>query len=101
MSFRLPRRHCAIGLLAITITFLAARPASADATLFVGTDTTPSNRLVKGVSFGGSLLIVGCEFEYAATSEDDSSGAPSLKTGMGNMLLQPPTSIYGFLPYLT
>ncbi len=79
----------------------AAVPASADATLFVGSNTTPSNRTVKGFSLGISFLVVGVEFEYAKTSEDDADGAPSLTTGMGNVLLQTPLPILGLQPYLT
>ena len=41
------------------------------------------------------------EFEYASTSSDDATRAPGLKTGMGNVLLQTPASIYGLQPYFT
>jgi hypothetical protein len=93
---RLPR----IVLIA-TLLMATAAPAFADATLFVGTNTTPANRTAKGVSVGVSLLVVGFEFEYATTSEDANSGSPSLTTGMGNVLLQPPLPIVGLQPYLT
>lgn len=76
-------------------------PARADITGFLGANTTPSNRTVKGVALGGGLLIVGFEFEYANTSEDPEAGAPSLKTGLGNVLLQTPFAIHGFQPYFT
>jgi hypothetical protein len=80
-------------ILCVTTALLAAAaPASADATAFIGNTATPSNRSVKGIALGMSLLIVGFEFEYAHTSEDDANAAPSLTTGMGNVLLQTPTA---------
>src|SRR5947209_9527703 len=87
-------------LVAVCISLLAA-PAYADITGFIGTTTTPSNRLVKGVAAGIGLLVIGFEFEYASTNDDPSSGSPSLKTGMGNVLLQTPGPIFGFEPYFT
>jgi hypothetical protein len=78
-----------------------ASPAFADATVFIGTTTTPSSRAVKGFSIGAGLLIVAFEFEYADTSEDLLEPAPSLRTGMGNVLLQTPFAIRGFQPYFT
>jgi hypothetical protein len=80
---------------------LLASPAFADLTGFIGANTTPSNRLVRGVAAGGGLLIIGFEFEYSNTTEDLSAHAPSLTTGMGNVLLQTPTAILGFQPYFT
>ena len=79
----------------------AASPALADATAFVGNTATPTNRGVKGFALGMSLLVIGFEFEYANTSEDAVFGAPSLTTGMGNVLLQTPGAIFGIQPYLT
>jgi hypothetical protein len=76
-------------------------PAWADATLFVGTTTTPSNRMARGFAFGAGLLIVGFEFEYSDSREDETDGAPSLRTGMGNVLVQTPIAIYGIQPYFT
>ena len=40
------------------------------------------------------------EFEYSGSSEDMAEGAPLLRTGMGNVLLQTPM-IHGFQPYFT
>lgn len=92
----------AIGVALVVLLLLAAAsPARADATVFVGANTTPANRSLRGFSAGISLLVVGFEFEYAVSSEDAPSLAPSLKTGMGNVLLQPPFEIFGFLPYVT
>jgi hypothetical protein len=84
---------------AIVLTF--ASSAFADATVFFGTTPTPSNRAVKGFAIGAGFLIVAFEFEYADTSEDLPEGAPSLRTAMGNVLLQTPFAIYGLQPYFT
>ena len=75
--------------------------AFADATLFIGTTTTPTNRAAKGIAIGAGLLVVGFEFEYASTSEDLAEGAPSLRTGMGNVYFQTPVAIARFRPYFT
>ena len=87
--------------LAITAALLlaCAAPAFADATLFIGTTTTPSNRAAKGFALGVSLLIVGFEFEYASTSEKVEDGAPSLRTGTGNVFVQTPIAVVGIRPY--
>ncbi len=79
----------------------AARPASADATLFLGTNTSPANRLVRGGALGAGLLVIGFEFEYANTTDDPPAGAPSLDTGIGNVLIQTPFTIKGIQPYFT
>ena len=76
-------------------------PARADATVFIGTTSTPTNRTAKGFAVGVGLLVVGFEFEYSSTSEDLTEGAPSLHTGMGNVLLQTPGAIMGLQPYFT
>jgi hypothetical protein len=92
----------ALRLSALTALLVAAStPAFADVTLFVGSTTTPSNRAVKGAAVGVGLLIVAFEFEYANTSEDLDTAAPSLRTGMGNVLLQTPVAIAGLRPYFT
>jgi hypothetical protein len=78
-----------------------AAPASADITGFLGANTTPEGRGVKGVAFGSGILFLGFEFEYASTDQDEPTGAPSLKSGMGNILLQTPVAIFGLQPYFT
>ena len=78
-----------------------AASARADATAFIGANTTPANRQVRGFAVGIGLLIVGFEFEYANTADDPTAVAPSLKTGSGNILLQTPVSFYGVQPYVT
>ncbi|MBI2835686.1 MAG: hypothetical protein HYX76_14795 [Acidobacteria bacterium] len=69
---------------------ISAVPARADATAFLGITATPSARAVRGFAIGAGLVIVGFEFEYANTTEDAVESAPSLRTGMGNLLLQTP-----------
>ena len=78
----------------------AASPAYADATFIIGTNSTPSNRSVKGFSFGTGQMLA-FEFEYASTSEDLEDAAPGLRTFMGNFLVQTPFSVAGFQPYVT
>ena len=87
----------------VTLLLLAvsAAPAWADATLFLGATTTPTNRTARGAALGIGFLLVGFEFEYSSTSEDVKSGAPSLKIGSTNGLLQTPVPIMGFQPYVT
>jgi hypothetical protein len=80
---------------------MAAAPARADATAFLGANTTPSNRPVKGFAVGMGLIIVAFEFEYATTSDDVAAAAPALKTFMGGVLVQTPVAIFGFQPYFT
>lgn len=75
--------------------------AAADITAFLGVNPTPSNRPVRGVSAGAGLLIVGFEFEYANASEDAAELSPSLRTFMGNGLVQTPVPIAGMQFYGT
>ena len=78
-----------------------AAPARADITGFIGANTTPNNRQTRGFALGAGLLVVGFEFEYAYTTDSDepSTLAPSLKTGVGNVLLQTPFPVLGLQPY--
>jgi hypothetical protein len=78
-----------------------AAPAYADATVFIGTATTPSNRSLRGISAGLGFLIVAFEFEYARIAESEEDAAPGLKTGMGHILLQSPVELFGMQPYVT
>ena len=80
---------------------VTASPAFADATAFLGSTATPANRQVKGFAVGIGLLVLGFEFEFARTSETPAEAAPSLTTGMGNVLLQTPVPVAGIQFYLT
>jgi hypothetical protein len=84
-----------------TLLTVFASPAFADATIFIGGTTTPSTRQAKGFAVGVGLLIVGFEFEWSNSSEDQTEAAPRLRSGMGNLLLQTPFAIAGFQPYFT
>jgi hypothetical protein len=75
--------------------------ASADATLFVGANMSPANRVSRGFAIGAGLLVFGFEFEYSDTTEAAAEAAPSLRTGMGNVLIQTPFTIAGIQPYFT
>jgi hypothetical protein len=88
-------------VLAVTLSLLAAAPASADITAFIGANTTPANRQTRGAAVGVGFLIVAFEFEYAFTPDDPMATAPSLRTGSGNVLLQSPVKFFGVQPYFT
>jgi len=88
-------------LLVLVALLASTSSAWADATLFVGTSTTPSNRMARGFAFGAGLLVIGFEFEYSDTREDETEAAPSLRTGMGNLLVQSPIAVFGIQPYFT
>jgi hypothetical protein len=88
-------------LLTIGVLLVCTSRASADATVFLGTSSAPEHRTTRGFAVGGGLVIVGFEFEYADTVEDTLAGAPSVRTGMGNVLVQTPVAIMGLQPYLT
>jgi hypothetical protein len=79
----------------------AAAPASADLTAFVGVSPSPSTRPGWGAALGAGLLVVGFEFEYCRLEEDSLEAVPSVKTGMGNLLVQTPISIHGWQLYGT
>lgn len=86
---------------AIVGVLAAAAPAAADITGFVGVNTTPANRPVIGASVAASALVVGFEIEYARTTEDKTSLAPSLHTGMVNLFAQNPIPLAGLQFYVT
>lgn len=99
----LDRVTLVLGRILIVMAVLALLPsaARADFTAFIGTTATPANRPAKGVALGFGLLVVGFEFEYSSTSEEPIESAPTLRTGMGNVLLQTPVPIMGLQPYFT
>ncbi|HMF97329.1 MAG TPA: outer membrane beta-barrel protein [Vicinamibacterales bacterium] len=86
---------------ALLLLLTTAASARADVTAFLGANTTPANRQVRGVGVGFGLLVVGVEFEYAYAPDDPAASAPSLRTETGNLLLQTPVAIYGLQPYFT
>ena len=96
-----PGRTASIALLVLLVTLGVVRPARADLTAFVGNNASPSNRQVRGVAVGFSLLVVGFEFELSDTRADAAADAPGLKTGMANMLVQTPFGIAGLQFYAT
>ena len=83
------RRAIAVAVVAASVLLLPV-PARADITGFIGTMIQPSTQPLVGVAVGGSILIVGFEFEYAKASEDTLALKPSLATGTGNVLVQTP-----------
>jgi hypothetical protein len=101
LASQLSRREKLASVAALTALMCLAQPtpALADITAFIGTNTTPSNRQTGGFAAGAGLLFIGFEFEYSQTSDDLNAGAPSLKTGTGNLLLQTPFPIHGVQPY--
>lgn len=91
-----------LAIAATLVALLAApRPARADATLFLGATTSPENRAARGFAVGVGLLIIGFEFEYANTQEDQTTLSPSLRTYSGNILVQTPPGFSGFQFYAT
>ena len=87
--------------LLLLVALLIPTRAFADLTAFLGVNPTPTSRPVRGFSVGAGLLIVAFEFEYANTSDDETQGAPQLRTYMGNGLLQTPFPIAGMQFYAT
>ena len=86
---------------AALVLLLIPSTASADFTAFLGSTTTPENRIMTGASVGAGLIIVAFEFEYARTREDLPELAPGLRTYMFNGLLQTPFPIAGMQFYGT
>ena len=59
--------------LAVALLALTSAPARADITAFIGANTTPANRQVRGGALGFGLLVVGVELEYSYTPDDPSA----------------------------
>jgi hypothetical protein len=87
--------------LAAVLLLLLPSAAFADITAFLGTNPTPTNRLTTGFGIGAGLVIVGFEFEYGHSREDETELAPSLRTFMFNGLVQTPIPIGGMQFYGT
>ena len=64
----------------LLVALLIPSRAYADLTAFLGVNPTPVNRPVRGFAIGAGLLIVGFEFEYANTSDDEVLLAPKLQS---------------------
>jgi hypothetical protein len=90
-----------LAVLALMLTAAMPSIASADATAFIGRNSGGDDRsVIRGFSLGASLLILGFEFEYANSSEDDSTNRPSLRTTAGNVSVQT-FGLPGFQLYAT
>jgi opacity protein-like surface antigen len=84
----------------LAIVMLPSR-ADADFTAFIGAASGPGTNFNRGFSVGMGLVIVGFEFEYANTGEDEDDLMPGLTTYMFNGLLQTPIPIAGMQFYGT
>ena len=91
----------AVAVGALLLVLAAPATARADITVFLGVTGQPSNRTTTGVSLGFGLLVIGFEFEYSRAQEDELAGAPSLATGMANLLVQTPFAVSGIQVYGT
>ncbi|MEO7190642.1 MAG: hypothetical protein ABI051_06265 [Vicinamibacterales bacterium] len=78
---------------ALSLALLGGSPhlAWGDITAFLGASPTPVRHSARGFSLGVSLLVVGFEGEYATLSHDVVRGAPGLRTGSINGMIQTPT----------
>jgi hypothetical protein len=93
--------HTRLAVLALTLTVATPSIASADITAFLGRNSAGDDRSInRGFAAGASLLIVGFEFEYANSSEDQSDATPSLRTTAGNVSAQT-FGLPGFQLYAT
>ncbi len=92
-------RSIAVSLLVLGVLLAGAPRAEADLTAFLGSNTTPTNRPVRGVAVGMSLLAFGLEFEYSDTKADETGNARR-RAGMFNVLAQTPT-LFGLQFYAT
>ena len=88
-------------LFLFALVLLAPATASADITAFLGTTSTPVNRVTTGFGVGAGLVIVGFEFEYGHARENLEELAPGVRTYMFNGLLQTPIPIAGMQFYGT
>lgn len=92
-------RPAPVSLLLLAVLLAGAPRAEADLTAFLGANTTPTNRNVRGVAAGLSLLVLGIEFEYSDTKADETGNARR-HAGMFNVLAQTPT-VFGLQFYAT
>lgn len=85
-------RRLGIGILAAGMLLAVPASAAADVTAFFGAGHKPKTRTAMGAAVGITLIVVGFEVEYSDISEKDADGAPRLRTGTVNALVQTPTS---------
>lgn len=86
------RRPVLVLVLAAAGLALTPARAAADLTFFLGATSKPEARSARGFALGVNLLVVGFEFEYSHTREDEAGIAPGLTTSMINGLIMTPTS---------
>ena len=90
-----------LAVLAFALMAVAPSIARADVTAFLGRNSGGDDRSVtRGFAAGVSLLVVGFEFEYANSTEDQTTGTPSLRTTAGNVFAQT-FGLPGFQLYAT
>ena len=90
-----------LAVLALTLMVTTPSIARADATVFLGRASAGDDRsATRGFAFGVSLLVVGFEFEYGNSPEDQTDGTPALRTTSGNVFVQT-FGLPGFQLYLT
>ena len=86
------RRTITVVALAFGVLLWRPAPAEADITAFLGFSPTPDSRSARGLAVGVNVLILGFEFEYSRTVEEELKGAPGLTTGMFNVMVITPTN---------
>ena len=97
----MPGMKIRIVILALALGVLTPAIAHADATVFIGRNSGGDDRSVaRGFAIGVSLLVVGFEFEYGSSSENQTELEPSLRNTSGNAFLQT-FGLPGFQLYLT
>lgn len=82
-------RPVTAAVLSAALLLACAGRADADLTAFLGANTTPANRPVRGLAVGLSFMVVGVEFEYSDTKAGETAGARR-RAGMFNVLAQTP-----------
>jgi hypothetical protein len=88
-------------VLALALMVAVPSIARADATAFLGRMSGGDDRsMTRGFALGVSMLVVGFEFEYANSSEDQTDATPSLRTTSGNIFFQT-FGLPGFQLYFT
>lgn len=93
--------HTRLAALALALVLFLPSVARADITAFLGRNSAgDDSSIARGFAFGASLLVIGVEFEYATTSEDETEAQPSFRTISGNAVFQT-FGLPGFQLYYT